>query len=286
MMICRVSVLTAIFIFQLAMAQTAQADRRLDFFLKKYNEVKGRMLPMAHEDSPFYRYYDRRFEEGLDTPQRKLLRKAQKRGDCILVDLLMVEGFLGLFPFLKPAFDNASRRSKLSIMMSNSSPPETTRCYNHSGMRDLFARRKREEFPPVNFTELHSKYDIWKEEEKRDPDLDKLRLALGGFGQAAFCDDYRPSISDLLAIVNRPGGMALTPEEELFLIARARMHNLEISDYDETISRLEKHISSSEKFLRLRDASRRGKLVDIPFQVEGYWQKSCRLLVWSRREEM
>jgi hypothetical protein len=270
---------------QISVAQALQTDPRLDLFLKKYDEVKDRLVPMGHEDSPFYRYYDRRFESGLDTVQRKLLHKVQKKGDCILADSLMIEGFIGLFPFLGPVFENINRRSKLSILMSNSSPPETTRCHNHSSMRVLFARRKRDEFPPVDFAELHPNYQEWEEEEKRDPGLKKLRLTLGGFGNAAFCDDYRPSIADLRAIVNRPGGMALTPEEELFLLERARMHNLEISDYNKIISRLKKHFSSSEAFLRLRDASRRGKLVDIPFPVDGYWQESCRNFARFRREE-
>jgi len=284
-MIARFTLVLVALVIQLAEVPEAYADRRLDLFLKKYNEVKDRIVPMGHEDSPFYRYYDRRFEEGLVTVKLKLLRKAQKKGDCILADKLMVEGLLGLFPFLKPAFENTNRRSKLSILISNSSPPETTRCHNHSSMSDLFARRKRDEFPPVDFAEQHPNYQEWKQQEKQDPDLKKLRLTLGGFGNAAFCDDYRPSIADLRAIVNRPGGMAITPEEELFLLERARMHNLEISDYDKTRSRLKKHFSSSGEFLRLRDASRRGRLVDIPFPVDGYWQESCRFFMRFRREE-
>ena len=90
-------------------------------------------------------------------------------------------------------------------------------------MRELFAHRKRDEFPPVDFAEQHPKYEKWEEEGKQDPGLKQLRLTLLGFGQAAFCDDYRPSIADLRVIVNRPGGMALTPEEELFLLERARI---------------------------------------------------------------
>jgi hypothetical protein len=281
----RIILIFLIIIFQLASVPEALADRRLDLFLKKYNEVKGRIVPMGHEDSPFYRYNDRRFEEGLDKVQLKLLHKAQKRGDCILAVQLVKEGFIGLYPFLKPAFDDVSKRARLTTLIFSSMPPETTRCNAHDQMKEVFARRKRDEFPPVDFAERHPNYQEWKEEEKRDPGLKKLRLTLGGFGNAAFCDDYRPSIADLRAIVNRPGGMALTPEEELFLLERARMHNLEISDYDKTSSRLKKYFISSERFLRLRDASRRGKLVDIHFPVDGYWQESCRSLMRFRREE-
>lgn len=270
---------------QLAAAQVAFADRRLETFIKKYNEVIDRIVPMAHEDSPFYAYYDRSLKEGLDRAKRKLLREAQEKGDCVLVVQLAKEGFLGHFPFLRPAFDDLRRRARLTTLILRSSPPETTRCSNHARMKELFAHRKRDEFQPVDFTERYSKYEIWEKQEKRDPDLKKLRLTLNGFGRAAICDDYRPSIADLRAIVNRPGGMALTPGEELFLLERARMHNLEISDYDKTISGLKKHFSSSEEFLRLRDASRRGKLVDIPFAVDGSWQRKCRFFARWRRGE-
>jgi len=281
----RIILIFLIIIFQLASVPEALADRRLDVFLKKYNEVKGRIVPMAHEDSPFYTYHDRSLEEGLNTAQLKLLHKAQKKGDCILAVQLVKEGFIGLYPFLKPAFDDVSKRARLTTLIFSSMPPETTRCNAHDQMKEVFARRKHDEFPPVDFTEQYPKYEKWEAEEKQDPDLEKLRSALRRFGKAAFCDDYRPSIADLRPIVNRPGGMALSPAEELFLLERARMHNLEISDYDKTSSRLKKYFISNERFLRLRDASRRGKLVDIPFPVNGYWQESCRNFARFRREE-
>ena len=87
-----------IFIFHLGLTPEVLAGRRLDLFLEKYNAVNGRMLPMAHADSPFYRYYDRDFEEGLDESQRVLLREAQEEGNCILVNKLLVDVFLSLFP--------------------------------------------------------------------------------------------------------------------------------------------------------------------------------------------
>lgn len=282
-MICRVSVLIAILFIYLAAPSMAYADRRLDIFLEKYNAAKGRLLPMAHADSPFYRYYDRDFEGGLDEPQAKLLSKAQERGDCILVDQLLLEGFLNLFPFLKPAFDDYKRRSKLSIMMSNSDPPAMGRCFNHSSMSELFAKRRREEFPPVDFVEGHTYFDKWQNE--TDSDLKKLRITLRGFGSTALCDDYRLSISDLMPIVNRHGGMVLTPEEELYLLERARLHNLAKRDYEKAILRLSKHFDSKKKFSKLRSASRVRKLEDIAFTVKGYWQASCRNLERLRREE-
>lgn len=271
------------FAVQLAPAFAVQTDRRLEIFLEKYDAATNRILPMGHPDSPFYRYHRRDFEEGLDKSQRVLLREAQEKGNCILAYDLVVEGFTGLFPFLKPAFADKRRRSKLTIMIFNSSPPAMERCSNHSSMSKLFAKRRRQEFPPVDFAEQASNFDKWQNE--TEPDLKRLRMALQGFGNAALCDDYRPSITDLLPIVNQPSGLALTPEEELYLVERARLHNVMRSDYEKTISRLSKHFKSEKLFLRLRNASRVRKLEDIAFMVKGHWQVSCRNFERFRRKE-
>ena len=279
----RFRLIFAIIFIYFAASGAAHAGRLLDLFMEKYHAVNGRMFPMAHPNSPFYRYYDRDFEEGLDESQRELLPAAQEAGKCILVNKLMVDGFLSLWPSLKPAFADADRHSKLTIMMSTSSPPAMSRCHNHSFMSELFAKRRREEFPPVDFVEGAANYDKWRNE--TDLDLKKLRMTVRGFGQTALCDDYRLSIADLIPIVNRPGGLALTPQEELYLVERARLHNLSNGAYDKAIFRLSKQFVSEKDFLRLRNASRVRKLEAIPFTVKGYWQANCRYFERFRRKE-
>ena len=283
----RFRLIFALFFIHIAASGAAHAGLESDLFLGKYNAAKDRLLPMAHADSPFYPYHGRDFEEGLDESRRILLREAQEEGNCGLVDTLMVEGFLSLFPFLKPAFADDYRRWKLTTMISSSSPPTMRRCRYHSYMSKIFSKRRREEFRPVDFVErhpAHPNFRKWKNE--TGPDLKKLRRALGIIGKAALCDDYRPSIADLIGIVSRPGGLALTPQEELYLVERARLHNLSNGGYDKAISRLKKHFDSRKAFSRLRDASRVRKLAGIPFTVKGYWQGSCRNLERFRREEL
>ena len=271
----------AILFIYFAASGAAHADRRLELFLEKFNAVDGLILPMAHADSPLYPYYHRDFEDGLDESRRVLLRKAQEAGNCVLVDKLVVDGFLSLFAFLKPAIADYERYVELKIMISLRGRPARGRCHYHSYMSKIFDGRRREVYPPVDFLAPDTKILKWGNEPIAD--LKTLKLALSLIGKAALCDDYRLAIADLIGIVNRPGGMALTPQEELYLVERARLHNLADGEYDKAISRLSKHFDSGKAFSRLRDASKARKLEAIPFAIKGYWRDKCRQIERSRR---
>lgn len=86
-----------VFAAQISVAQAAQSDPRLEIFLEKYDALNGRTPALGHADSPFYPYHTHLFENGLDTSKLKSLRATQKKGNCILVDKLLVAGFLEQF---------------------------------------------------------------------------------------------------------------------------------------------------------------------------------------------
>lgn len=196
----------------LVLASSAHSDQRLEKFLNKYNALKGRVPPLGHPDSPFYPYHERLFEDGLDAAKLRVLRSAQRKGDCIAAEELVVEGFLDLFPFLKPAFDDQNRHSVLWFMISKDSRPELGRCLDNRKLRRLFASRHPETIPPVDFAELNFS--------KRNDDSrpNDARNVLYGFGVRALCDDYLPSIADLRGIANRSGGVVLTEDEGFYLL--------------------------------------------------------------------
>jgi hypothetical protein len=269
-----------ILIMQLVLMPSAYADKRLELFLEKYDALNGRKPPLAHVDSPFYPYHRHLFEYGLDAEKLKSLRAAQKKGNCILVDELVIEGFLGLFPFLKPAFDDGKRHSILWFMIAKDHRPEIGRCRDHRGMREMLSLHPLGKLPPVDFAERNfgRSYDLLSPNEQS--------FYLHGFGERAFCDDYSPSIADLRAIANRPGGMVLTEQEGLYLLERARVHGLEKSKYEETLTRFKKQFSLHANLSRLRAASRQHTLKDIDFKVEGYWQSQCHFLQNFRQREM
>lgn len=266
-------------VVQIAPVQAAQSNTRLELFLEKYDALNGRTPPLSHADSPFYPYHKQLFESGLDTAKLKSLRAAQKKGNCILVDKLVVAGFLSLFPFLKSAFDDSNRSAILSFMISKGHRPEIGRCWDHREIRKLLMLRPLEELPAIDFPEwsFDKSYDLL--------DLKESRFALHGFGERAFCDDYPPSIADLRAIANRPGGMVLTEQEGLYLLERARVHGLGKDEYLKTFARFKIHFSPDANLSRLRTASRQHTLEDIDLKVEGYWQSQCLFLRRFRQKE-
>ena len=150
---------------------------------------------------------------------------------------------------------------------------------DHRLLRELLTLKPLRELPPVDFAErgFAGSYDLLAPKVPR--------RALHGFGIRAFCDDYSPSIADLRAIANRPGGIVLTEQEGLYLLERARVHGLGKDEYLKTFARFKDHFSPDANLSRLRSASRRHKLADIGFKVEGYWQNQCRFeWGWQQRK--
>ena len=112
-----------------------------------------------------------------------------------------------------------------------------------------------------------------------------LPLRATYFQELGPCDD-RPLYSSPRPLSHspfQPRRHGPTPQEELYLVERARLHNLADGEYDKAISRLSKHFDSGKAFSRLRDASKARKLEAIPFAIKGYWRDKCRQIERSRR---
>ena len=276
----RVALILLALAVQSMVAQAVQNDPRLEIFLEKYDALNGRTPLLAHPDSPFFPYHNRNYEEGLDALQIMKLHKAQEEGECSFVTTLVIDGFLSLFPFLKPAFSDSKRGLYLRVMISKDNRPEMRRCWDYRKRKKLLTLHPLEEMLPVDFAKKSS----GGSSDLLDPKVP--RRALHGFGTRAFCDDYPPSITDLRAIANRPGGVVLTEQEGLYLLERARVHGLDKDEYRQTFARFKRHFSPDANLSRLRTASRQHKLENIEFKVEGYWQSQCRFKRRWRRNRL
>ncbi len=116
---------------------------------------------------------------------------------------------------------------------------------------------------------------------ERKPETDRdivsgIQFSLGG---SAFCGDYPPSIKDVLASANKPGGLILTKDEELYLTQRARLYGLfKETEYRRTIEKIKQALQSHDHFNKILTASRKFRLREIE-TVRGFWQPACKLYV-------
>ncbi len=251
-----------------------QADQRLDLFLQRYEAMKGRNLAPSHPENPFHPYLAKHFEDGLDGENKAELTHAQETGDCITVENLAPKGFLNLYPFLAPAFEDGERGQELWSMLTLQGSAAINRCFDHKELSDLASRRDLSEFPPIDiaadiaYRQLHG----WGDP-KTDRDL--LSSIYFSLGKAAFCHDYPASITDVMSSANRHGGMILTPHEMLYLAERAQAHSLlDLSTYQQTLAKIVHGFSSMREFHQVREASRWYKLRNIK-AVTGFWQSAC-----------
>ncbi|VAW18674.1 hypothetical protein MNBD_ALPHA09-1692 [hydrothermal vent metagenome] len=255
----------------------AQADPRLDLFVQKYENLKNKRLSLAHPGNPFYPYIDKHFETGLDSKDKAELARVQENGDCIKVDLLVIKGFLQLYPFLEPAFLDETNGNKLKFMISSGYSAPGSRCFAYMQLNELRARRSLEEFAPIDVgTEMAI---IQKQRRDHQPETDRNIIYEIQFrlGRTAFCSDYPPSIKDVLTAANKNGGMILTVKEELYLTERARLHGLfENSEYQQKVEKIMRRTSSQQRFRSVEMASRRSRLHEIE-AIDGFWSIACKV---------
>ena len=251
---------------------SAMSDQRLTQFLQKFETLQNKHLPLDHPDNPFHGRTSPPFETGLDAKKHATFINAQTKGDCFLVDQLIVEGFLNLYPFLEPAFKNEKTGGKLIFMLNHGYQSPATRCFAHKFINDLKKRRALKEFSPLNMgLEVDQKHERVK---RSEPETDRDILISSQFrlGKTAFCSDYPLSIKDVITTANKPGGMILSLEEKLYLIERAHLHGL-YSDQEH--NQLIKNMPSTAPLTQLRHQSRHNRITQMQ-KVKGFWQQTCK----------
>ena len=100
-------------------------------------------------------------------------------------------------------------------------------------------------------------------------DLYSLNVDLGSL---AFCQDYPPSIVDLMRKANQPGGLAISKEEAVYLTARAKKHDL-IGPTE--LVAVHSGLRIAPAMQALLKAAETNRLLQLP-AIAGAWQGVCR----------
>ena len=269
----------------------AHADQRLVLFQKKAQALISKPVHWDHPDHPIGPYIGKFFEEGLSKQERFELLDAHRRVDCIAVHWLMIKGFHNLYPFLKPAFkyNDMRRRLEFEIIRSRGASAQD-RCIRRQLLQKFLAKHKLADFPIVDM-----KYEIdrkWgpRGPKRKETEFDELISIRFGQATGAFCNDYPPAMIDILKSANKPGGLLLTPEEQLYLVERAGSLGHKTAAYDEDVARASKKISDKNDAERIQKAARNRPIMRIA-NVRGYWGNACQVLrkvvanmygLWSR----
>ena len=246
-------------------------------FIHQFDELKNKRLSIVLPDNPFFPYRGKHFEEGLDSIDKAELHQLQEKGGCGLrVNRLVIKGFLQLYPFLKPAFLDETRGRELKSMIRSGYNPAFKRCVAHKFLNELRTRRNLADFAPIDMAAgIAFKWDKSRDGEP-ETDWDNLLSIHYSLGKAAFCNDYPPSIYDVMRTANMRGGMILTKDEELYLAERARFHGLlEDLEYRKIVKQTMQGTQSRQHFRDILIASRQFSLHEIE-AVKGFWQPGCK----------
>lgn len=268
--------------FVIASSTQSLADKRLDIFLEKSEKFLERNKPLDHVDSPFRPYLQRPYEEGLNEMASARFRQARDKGDCLVVEKLLEVGFLGLYPFLKPAFDDSERGQKLRVNIVGSRQPGGRLCYNNYRLIRLYKRAPKKDFPPVDLGLRMVIGPSARLGDKSNPLATMIKLQLS-LGDLAFCDDYAPAILFVLKDGNRAGGMVIAQEEELYLIERVLLKGGSSPKLLERLARL-KDVLPSRRYHSARSAARERRLDALKI-VSGFWVIACRVLQETRQRK-
>jgi len=189
---------------------------------------------------------------------------------------MILKGFIQLYPFLKPAFDDEEiGRSIGSIVRVKYTMP-VGYCYNRQSLNELVARRNLADFTPIDMEMEFAPNKEYRRKGRPAKDWDDLFKIQFRFGHQAFCHDYPPAIKEILATANRPGGMKLTQDEGLYLAERSRIYGIitEIQ-YQKAVEKMLAVSSKQEHFKKILSARKRLHMHEIS-QLDGFWHGGCK----------
>ncbi|MEP1208724.1 MAG: hypothetical protein ABJM29_14760 [Rhizobiaceae bacterium] len=266
----------------LAATNLTLADPRLDKFVHALDRLGDRDPSFHDPESPLYPYRHRHFDEGLSLADQQILDRLQRSSDCSgqIFDL-MIKGFFGLYPHLKPLMKEEDRYLPVYYAIRNSYPAMQERCIYFKNKRRLERWFDVTQFQPVN-----GAYGIkLDEDEVSDP---TMFLAWGRWqfwarylGTLALCRSYPPSVRDVWASAGQYGGLSYTVQEAVYLTGRADAHGMlseaELADHVEQFR--QQGLTTADIHGLLAQA-RAKRLQDMHF-VPGNWQLICRN--WHRQ---
>jgi hypothetical protein len=265
-----------IFFSVLFKLNVAVADPRLDKFIHALDRL-GDTEPSFHDpDSPLYPYRHRHFDAGLSLADQQILDRLQRSSDCTgqIFDL-MIKGFFGLYPHLKPLMKDEDRYRPVYLEIRHSYPALQERCIYFKNKRRLERWFDVTQFQPVN-----GAFDIeLNEDEVSDPTMflawDRWQFWARYSATIAFCRSYPPSIRDVWARAGQNGGLSYTVQEAVYLTGRADAQGMlveaELAAHVEQFRQL--GLTTADIHRLLADA-RAHPLHELHY-VPGHWQLVC-----------
>lgn len=261
------------FIFSIQTAGNEINKSHLDILLEKWDASPSSGLSFTDKTNAFYPYRHRHFDAGLLPEEKAQLMALQEAGQCSdqLGDHL-VAGFSKLYPFLKPAFDDPNRAWLLTRTITHAQISPVDRCIYFRRLNALRQKTEPQKFDPIEidggpiFTQTH------RPDGDRGAYWDELYSLNVSLGSLAFCQDYPPSIEDLMRKANQPGGLVISKQEAIYLAARAMKHDL-IGQPDLRMMQSGLRITPALQAL-FREAET-SRMTELPV-VAGVWQAACR----------
>jgi len=256
---------------------SALASPRIELFLQQLERLEGKRLSFTDPDNPFFPYRHQHFDVGLSEKERSNLHRLQELGQCAPhVYSLTVCGFFQLYPFLKPVFDDSQRAQKLELMIATADLAPINRCLYYRRFAAL-----RQQVNPIRFDAIDmDRGTIFTHLHRPDGDTGvawgTLRNLMFSLGILALCQDYPPSLSDLMALANKPGGLQLTKKEAFYLASRAHVHKLiTTAQFNLVVGSLTPGTQDRAALEKIWKQEQQTRIHDLE-PIDGYWQAACR----------
>ncbi len=210
---------------------TSCADPRLASFIEDYKnmpdkESSSKLYEWTISPSPFYSYLDRDFVEGLTLDQVKQYQRAQKLQRCETIKDLEQQGFLNLYPFLRPAFERTDipgiEKDRLVFIFNHNivrvKSPALQFCRGQKELEESkqAARRLRLSFPPIRTLDLPKgeEREAWYLEREKENEISKRCYAIRRFISLALTEEYRPAVMAVLRLIEKPNTLTLSADME------------------------------------------------------------------------
>ena len=215
-------------------------------------------------------------EVGLSVEEREELDRLQRAGDCG-PDLffLLRQAAIVLRPEMLNHLEDNETASALDSRLINPAYPPLARCHFFASLNELQRTDRLHRFEPLDLRDEIKFRLLHRPDGRHGATWDRWSGMLLSLGTAAFCHDYSRSISDLMALANQPGGLAITRQEALYLVGRAATKGL-ISEqqYNNAARSLLLADTGAPAERHLLDLSTTKTIHEIR-DIDGFWKIFC-----------
>ena len=215
-------------------------------------------------------------ELGLSAAGREKLDRMQRAGDCgPELFFLLRQAAIALRPEMLNYLEDNEIASALDSRLLNPAYPPLARCYFFASLNELQGTKRLHRFEPLDLRDEVQFRLLNRPDGRHGAIWDRWSGMLLNLGTAAFCHDYSRSISDLMALANQPGGLAITRQEALYLVGRAAAKGLiSKQQYNNAARSLILVGAGAPSEQHLLDLSTTKTIHEIKL-IDGFWKLFC-----------